>query len=109
MIIGAASGIIAGILLEHCGVRKTGCVALSTTLAYTAILVTWHHPKDFNGDLFPILILLFLFVGNYTERKFMFTSNIILLFIDLLIYFYQVSCFLLTSCSSFTVFEKKNT
>ena len=63
MIIGAASGILGGLLLEHCGVRKTGCVALSTTLSYIAILVTLHRPENFNGKLFPVLVVLFLVIG----------------------------------------------
>ena len=70
MIIGAASGIIAGILLEHCGVRKTGCVALSTTLSYIAGLVNLYYPKNFNGNLFPILIFLFLLMGEYAVDSF---------------------------------------
>ena len=64
MIIGAASGILGGLLLEHCGVRKTGCVALSTTLSYIAILVTLHHPENFNGKLFPVLVVFFMLIGE---------------------------------------------
>ena len=76
MVIGGASGIIAGILLEHCGVRKTGYVALSTTLSYIAILVTLYHPKNFNGHLFPILISLFLLGGEYAIENELVGSSI---------------------------------
>ena len=63
MTLGTMSGIVGGLLLEHCGVRKTGCVALSTTLSYLAILVTLHRPENFNGKLFAVLAVLFLIIG----------------------------------------------
>ena len=63
LLLGSLSGILGGLLLEHCGVRKTGCVALSTSLSYIAILVTLHRPENFNGKLFPVLVVLFLIVG----------------------------------------------
>ena len=63
IVLGVLSGIIPGLLLEHCGVRKTGFVALFTALPYIAIQITLYHPEHFNGSLFPILVVLFFFIG----------------------------------------------
>ena len=68
--LGTMSGIVGGLLLEHCGVRKTGCVALSTTLSYIAILVTLHRPENFNGKLFPFFVVLFLVIGELGSHIF---------------------------------------
>ena len=63
MAVGSVSGILGGLLLEHIGVRKTGYVALSTTLSPLAILVTLQYPQNFNGALFIVLILLYFVIG----------------------------------------------
>ena len=65
MVLGAASGIIGGLLLEYCGVRKSGYVALSTALSQIAILITLFHPQNFNRTLlFLVLVTIFALAGK---------------------------------------------
>ena len=77
MILGSTCGVIGGLLLEHCGIRRTGCVALSVVLSYASLFITLHYPDSFNGSLYPMLIVLFAINGEYLGLEILFVKKLI--------------------------------
>ena len=64
--LGIETTVIGGIALENHGDICTGLIALATGgVAYIFNLIISFHPENFNGTIFILMVIIYLFMGKF--------------------------------------------